>query len=161
MLKLRRAHSGHKKRRAKIDSRQESERQRARHHGSRRLADLYQSACGLCSAASPVWPAHRVNHQSNGKQQLDPAHQPRASNPCMRNGRSHHPNRCREHHVPGQSRRQKQSQLPAVPPHSPRLNHHPRHHHRPAGRQANRPRRESQHKRLPGAGRKRECRHRA
>ena len=40
MLKLRRAHSGHKKRRAKIDSRQESQRQRARHHGSRRLADL-------------------------------------------------------------------------------------------------------------------------
>ena len=46
-------------------------------------------------------------------------------------------------------------QLPAVRPHSLRLNHHPRHHHRPARCQAHRPRRESEHKRLSGARRKR------
>ena len=172
MLKLRRAHPRYKKRRTKIDSRQKSKSQRTRPHRPRRLANPHQlarrpmprrsfSVGGVRRRAFAVWPSNRVNHHSGGQQQLDSAHQPRPPGPRVWNGRPHHPNRRSEHHVPGQPRRQKQQQLPAVQPHSPRLNHHPRHHHRPAGCQAYRPRRESQHKRLPGAGRKRKCRHRA
>ena len=159
MLKLRRAHARHKKRRAKIDPRQESQRQRSRSQRTRRLPDLHQPAGFLRRSASPVRPAHRIHQQRRRQQQLDPAHQPRAPCPRPRNSRPHDPHRRRKNHVPGQARGQKQPQLPAVQPHSPRLNHHPRHHHRPAGCQAHRPRRESKHQRLSGAGRKRECRH--
>ena len=44
MLKLRRAHPSHKKRRTKIDPRQKSKRQRTRPHRPRRFADPHQLA---------------------------------------------------------------------------------------------------------------------
>ena len=85
MLKLRRAHPGHKKRRAKIDPSQKSQRQRTRPQRTRRLADPYQparpplprrslSVGGVRRSATPVRPAHRVKHQRRRQQHLNPAH---------------------------------------------------------------------------------------